>query len=431
MSKPRVRLDAIIDVLREAESDNGRTPTVSQMSVLIDDIWQMLPLWVTAARPEMSGLSEATLLSAAERFGKHRAQAMKRDLVGKRTREDALAAEMLLPPTEDEVREARQLLADGIQPYRMVNGKPRMNTASRTNPKGFPKRLFHALAVAENDWGTIPLGYDRTSEHGRDIHGSLAAVLAQPATEPEIIRFVDRSYSMPTVALHADHVQVFHWLVSHGLETKLLDLVNQTVDIVDGVAVLATGPGQSNLALAKTMVAAYDLLEVARLDAMRALGRVVRGDVEELEAMRAELAKCQWLAPATIGRLAVTAERYAEAPGSARLGEIFESSVRTFRHTVTHRPDSVVVRSVAQMTSAHLAQVLALSGMEVDDGEEKAASVELRTRLIEMGLRKDLDRELPEALRAWHAGRLEEFYASRQARLEGDPDWARLYTGEV
>ena len=46
---------------------------------------------------------------------------------------------------------------------------------------------------------------------------------------------------------------------------------------------------------------------------------------------------------------------------------------------------------------------------------EKAATAKLRTRLSTMGLRGDLDRDIPEGIRAWCAGLLGEFYDFRLA----------------
>lgn len=431
MSVPHVRLDDVVEVLRAADADRSPTPTVSQVRTLINDIWAMWPLDATAARPEMQGLSDLDLISIAEHFGKHRARVLKRGLAGKRERFDAQAAEVLFPPPESEVRQARELRAAGVLPTKLdKNGKAIANWRSKTNPKGFPRELTDALRIASTDWGSLPQGYDRDAVHGRDVHGSLAAVLAQPVEDPEIIRFVDRTYSTPDIPLEADHVQLFHWLVSNGLEVKLLDLTAKAVKVERRTAVLVPTGGTSNIPLAKLMVAAYDLLEVARADAVRALARVVRGQVTEAGQVRTELASAQWLAPGPIGKIVSICERWASNPDNTRLEQIYTSALATFCQSVRTRPDNFVVRNVAQMTSAHLAQVLTLSGLAVDDGEEKAAASELRTRLIEMGLRNDLDRELPEAMRAWRAGRLEEFYSSRHARLEGDPEWARLYALE-
>lgn len=410
-------LDEVIEVLRTAPSDHGHAPTVAQVRLLIDDIWQMRPLALTAARPELTVFGELELISIAEHFGKHRARVLKRALDGKRVRHDVLSAGMLVPPSEAEVREARQLMARGAVPGQKASkGVPR-----------FPRRLLHAVELARSDWGVIPDGYDRDSGHGRDVHASLAAVLAQPVDDAEIIRFVDRTYTESTVTLDADHVRLLHWLATHGLASKLLELAGKRVEVRDGREVVVDADAPGNPTLARMMVQAYDLLEVARADAVRALGRVVRGLVTEPADVKAALVVARWLAPGPIGRVVRLAERCEANSGQPRLRQIFDTQVSTFGHSVRTSPDAFVVRDVADLSAAHLTQLLTLSGLTVDDSEEKAAANELRARLVEMGLRNDLDRELPEALRAWRAGRLEEFYASRQARLEGDPDWARLY----
>lgn len=428
---PALNLDDIVDELRSVRAREGPTPTYDQVRILIDDIWNMVPLSETAARPQMSEFTPEDLVSVAELFGKHRARALKQGLTGKRVRHDFGATGMLLPPPESEVRAARELLEAGVEPYRVDSlGRVSRNVRTKRNPNGFPRELFHALELAQSDWGVLPAGYDRDAAHGRDVHASLAAVLAQPATDAEIMRFVDRTYSVPTMTLEADHVRLFHWLVSHRLGHKLAELAGKRVAVRDGRAVLEPA-GKANVALARVMASAYDLLEVARLDAVRALKKVVLGQTEDNADLRAALVTARWLAPGPIGRLLRLVERAIAAPDNPHLAQLVPAQVASFSRTVATNVDAFVVRSVEQMSQAHLTQVLAHSGLVTDEGEEKAAAAELRNRLIDLGLRNDLDRELPEALRAWRSGRLEEFFASRAARAEGDPEWARLYDVEL
>lgn len=424
MNATTLRVEDIVEELRStAQAARELTPTTAQVRILVNDIWNMVSLTETEARPEMGALTAENLIDIAGEFGKRRSQSLKSGLVGRRERVDSGATGFLFPPSEDEVRQVRELLEQGVRPYRRDGKK---NTRSSAVPRGFPRELYQALEVAKNDWGLLPYGYDRDGDHGRDVHKSLAAVLAQPVADAEIIRFVSRTYTVPTMVLHPDHVRLFHWFVTHDLTPLLLQLVGKEVND-DGQVVAAAEP-EVYAPLAKMLVAAYDLLEVARLDAMRAMARLVRGEVLAPGAVRDALVAARWLAPGPIGKLLQLTERVLGDPDNERLARMFPSAVDTFRHTVRTAPDAFVVRHVGQMNEAHVQQVLTLAGMNVDETEEKAVRAELRARLVDMGLLHDLEIDLPEALRAWHAGRLEEFFASRQARVDGDPDWADLYT---
>jgi hypothetical protein len=397
---PTMTLAQVIDVLRNHTIERGNAPTVAQVLLIREDILNCVPVEQTLARPELVGFTIADVMSVAEEFGKHRARVHKRSL-DKPSVMTADESGMLIPATNDELRNVHTL------------------------PKRKRERLVAAMGpqILEGEWLVLPRGWERTAEHGRDIAKSLAALAAGTVSDTESVRFVSRHYDEPVATLDADHVTSLHWIARNGLAVKLLEIGGLKRD-ADGNIV---DVGGGNSGLVGLLVEAHDLLEVARLDALDALGVLVRRDTEGLAELRNAVHRASWLAPSDLGRIGKLLEQIELAPGNERLRTILSGKLANFAMWVRSNPTSFALTGVECLTSAHLTQILASSGLAADESEEKAVTSELRARLTEMGLTNDLDREIPEGLRAWRVDRLEEFYSSRQARVDGDPEWKLLY----
>jgi hypothetical protein len=290
------------------------------------------------------------------------------------------------------------------------------------------------------DCAVLPRGYDKEAS-GRDIGRSLSAIMMKPVDDGEIIRFVERTYTVPGTTLSADHVQLLHWVAAHGLSAKLLELAGKRVGWMKSSALSSAGPVAIevkdlgvNSVLCSVLVQAYDLLEVARADAVTALGVIVRTPdpmtTVDVDTLRGAIANARWLAAGELNRLDKLAAQVQQDPRNARLAEILRARVHSFSLAVRHNPLGYAVGSVEQLNQGHLLQILAANGLGADAAEEKAVLADVRARLTGMGLLNDLDRELPAGLRAWRSGRLEEFYSSRQARADGDPAWMTIYVAE-
>lgn len=393
-ASPSVSLLEVIETLRSAKDSQTVNPTASQVRSIIDGLEQGVFLDDMPLREDLKDFTPGQILSIAGEFGRHRARVLKTKLTNRHVSSAAISSGMLIPPTMQEIREVHG---------RIMSGRPPLKRQRWVMP--FADEAFEEYI--------LPVGWDRDGGFGGDYHKSLSAVFAAPVEDAELDRFVERTFAKVTTKLDADHVCLLHWLASHGMAVKLLDLVE--------------GDGPQNVPLAHLFVEAYDLLEVERHDAMVALGRLMRGEVTQLPDIRRALAQSRWLAPGQLGRLDRLAEQVQRNPDNTRLSRILTERLDSLRLSVRSNQDAFIVRDVEHLSSAHLAQILTANGLGVDEVEEKAVALELRTRLTQMGLVNDLDRELPEGLRAWRAGRLEEFYASRQARCDGDPEWRTIY----
>lgn len=370
--------------LRTLQPAQRVTASAAQIRTIIEDINDARPLDVTAGRGELADLGADGILEVVAQFGMYRARVKKRNA----PKAEALAwydSGMLFPPSRTEVLAQRQ---------RQIRRAKRRNE--------------------EIDWDHIPPvilphGYEKGSGHRRDLGKSIAAIVVTGVEDEEIIRFVARHYEEASALLSADHVHLLWWTLSHGLADKLTQL-------------------QSNHAtLAGLLVQAYDLLDVARIDAITALADVLSASSDDIVGLRDALSRCRWLSPGEIGRLERVVVEFERGRDNASLRKILTSRLGNFASWVRNNPDTFALTDVSQMSEAQLRAVLTLTGLSTDEAAEKEIVGELRANLTRMGLGADLDREIAEGLRAAKFGRLEEFYASRQARVDGDPDWAVAY----
>lgn len=409
-STTAMALSEVIDVLRRVEADTKPIPTAAQVRLIVDDIANCVPLATTAARPELAAFGEIDILEIAEMLGSHRARVMK----------------LLLPKPNPQPQEFSGLLFGGYSQADLMKARKLVNDGRK-----LPRKLAMIPPdVLDGSNIVLPTGYEKTARHGRDVGKSIRAVAVLPVEDAEIIRFIDRTYTVPGAELEADHVFALHWIASKGLSETLLDVAAVRLQDGDGGACLVPTGGDANIALAKLLVQAYDLLEVARADAMQALLTIVSGTVT-LTELRSAIVNARWLAPGELGRLDKTAADVASKPEGSREREQLEGFLRkriaSLRLAMQASPGEYVIRRVEDLNVGHVTMIVTAAGLDSDAAEEKAVVAELRTQLTAMGLINDLDRELPAGVRAWRAGLLDEFYASRQARVDGDPNWQEIY----
>lgn len=421
-------LSEVIEALRAVQPPKRPVPTVAQLERIVSLIRDDgLPLAEVTARCGVPGMTEDMVLDLAAALGKYRAQVRKKD-APKAQAMSIFDAGMLFGSTSDLDRfrrEAELLREYNARPTKQERAKYKREVIDVelgvTKIKDLTARVQTQQIASGYALGReeavvlLPAGFDKDSAHGRDVEKSLAALAVDELETAEVIRFVERHLADKGVELEACHVHSLHLCIRHGLTDRLLEVAGlaRTEHGIEKV-------GAGNIGAAGLLVQAYDLLELFRSDAMSALVRLV-DEQESLQERRHAAATARWLAPGELERIERLLDQAIARPGNESLARLVATAVYNLRL----RPP--VLARVEDMTSAHITQVLRLAGLETDRAEQKAIEAELRTRLKELGLGNDLDQEIPEGVRAWRSGRLEAFYASRQARVEGDPDWKSLY----
>lgn len=426
-NKNKLSMAEIFDVLRAEEPlEREPTPTLEQMRILVDDIWDMRDVWFTEERPEMAPFTADQLVQLIGKFGSHRARAQRNNLQDRVQRESAQAT-TLVPLPEHYRVEARELLRAGVRPFR-ANGS--RNTRSSRNPNGFPKHLFEVLPELDEELWPLPIGYEREMA-GRDIHISLSAVLAQEVTDAELVRFIERTYREVTVLPTMEHARMLHWLMTHNISHKLLHLAGKDVDTSGSLPTIVEASRKDNAhnyPLIQAFVSVYDVLEAARVKAMEALQFVVSHPEAAAEELITHLNEFEWVAPVRVRRLLLQGEKAVSSESSSRVQDLFAKQVNSFGREVERTPHLYVLNSFEDLTEAHVIQVAKRANLPSHtDKEERQAARKISARLTAMGLRNDADVEVPEGLQAWREGKLDAFLASRQARVDGDPNWEAIY----
>lgn len=417
----------LFDVLRAAEPlERDPKPTLEQMRILVDDIWNMRDVWFTESRPEMAPFTAEQLVGLIGKFGSHRSRARRNTLEDRMMRESAQATSLVPLPEHYRV-EARELLRAGVKPYRSNGSR---NTRSSRNPNGFPKHLFEVLPELEQDLWPLPIGYERELT-GRDIHISLSAVLAEEVTDAELVRFLERTFRETVVTPTVEHARILHWLVANNVAHKLLHLGGKDLDtdaLFPQIVDAPRGEADHNYPLLQAFITVFDTLEAGRIEAMDALQFVVTHPQNPAEQLVNQLRQFDWVAPLRVRRLLLAGENALKPSTGPQAEERFGRQILTFAHEVKREPALYVLSRFEDLSEAHVIQLADRSALPSRSGkEERDAARQISARLAAMGLRNDVDVEMPEGMQAWREGKLEAFFMSRQARLDGDPEWETIY----
>lgn len=259
----------------------------------------------------------------------------------------------------------------------------------------------------------VPDGFEPNGDNPRDIGRSLAAAVVDGVEDSELIRF-DLSRKPGRRSMAPDHVGLLHWFVRYGNVDSLLDVGE------------ATNSDGANVVLCRNLAEAHEFLEEAFTDAESGLQTLLNSQDTDPETILDAALRCRWVSP-DIDRIARVAGAKSANPtvDTNRLPELTqELAIRARMH-----PGSFEIGDIGQLDSGSVTQILRQHGRDPYLAEEKAARSRIRSTLVKMGAKNDLGRDIPAGMQAWHDGVLDEFYRSRQARLEGDPHWRDLLTG--
>lgn len=261
----------------------------------------------------------------------------------------------------------------------------------------------------------VPLGFEPRSGHKRDVSKALAAIVVAAPDRKTVERFVTRQYGVRSASLNYSLVSGV-WFMAHSGRLEQIDKVSK--DPVFHVQA----------------VAAYDLLEVARKDAIEAIDLLVDaglGADVTLEEMTTACVKSRWIAEREVERIKrlVEAVKQRDSVRGTLATELrflagrVHAAAKLTGRTNPYRPSSIAELGVGQVQRIAQASNLSI------EGASRAEESEIRTRLKELGLSNDLDRLVPEGLRATSSGHGDAFWEIMTARSEGDSSWIEALKG--
>lgn len=240
----------------------------------------------------------------------------------------------------------------------------------------------------------IPLGYEPGASHKRDVTRALASIVAANPDDDVISRFVSRTYRTRSSTL-TYAVVAGVWMFA----------VKGRLDRIEHVS--------SDAVFHSQVVAAYDLLDVARLDGIKALHALSAGNLKIDSAKKAALQSI-WLAEAEIGRILALLKE-----GNPS----YTVAVDSLRKRMEAEPSKFNPTAISLLSAGQIQRICAASGLRVEP-DSRSNEIEIRSKLRTLGLSVDADRLVPEALRAIERGQQDAFWAVMQSRLEGDSSWA-------
>jgi hypothetical protein len=247
----------------------------------------------------------------------------------------------------------------------------------------------------------VPPGFERTAPHGRDVAKALAAVVVADPDEAVVTRFIARRYASTAKVLTFPLVaSVWRFAVSGRLDE--IDQINP-----------------DNLVFAELQVAAYDTLEVARLDCHAGIRTLCAADVSDLQVLSDAAARCRWVAEGEVSKLEKLIE-VAEKSETAR--PLLAKELRFFAQAVQAAPDRYLPGSIADLNEAHVLRIGQAAGLAVDGGS-RSDEADIRRRLQDLGLGSDVDRLVPEGIRAASVDLGDVFWDAMERRASGDPSW--------
>lgn len=258
----------------------------------------------------------------------------------------------------------------------------------------------------------VPLGFERRAPHKRDVAKALASIVVARPDDDTLARFIARKYPTKAKVLTFSMVAaVWRFATLKGPDgTSRLEEIDQL--------------NPSNHTLNELLVAAYDLIDLAVRDANAGIATLVAADLSDLGSLRAACAKARWVAEAELGKI----ERLIEACELRSSAErLLTTELRFLAQRVKALPGRYTIGSIAELNEGQVLRIAQAAGLSIE-GTSRAEESEIRGRLKAMGFSSDLDRLVPEAIRAGQVGIIAEFWEAMEARQSGDTDWAQHLT---
>jgi hypothetical protein len=250
----------------------------------------------------------------------------------------------------------------------------------------------------------VPAGFERGAGHGRDVVRSVVSIMVYTPDAAEISRWLDHLYPSTTGVIGGADLYSFGLLAQLG-RLEEIDQMTPTV------------------AYAQIATNTFDLFDVAVADAKEAIGhlRVVAetGELGDLDELSSDLTKIAWLNENRVDKLRRLLD---QTRGHSDAG-----SVNTLLREIgffakeSERPEwnPLALRDLREGQIQRLAE---RAGLGLREDARKIES-EMRSRLIDMGLKRDLSRLLPDAVLASQSGVEDEFWEAIAARQSGDAQW--------
>lgn len=270
-----------------------------------------------------------------------------------------------------------------------------------SDPRARGLNQMSFFVVHSDDAVAVPDGF-QADKCGREIGKSIRNVVAA-GTDPVAQRrwLIRRHYGIRKPLTYPT-VGVVHRAAQIGQLHKMRDLCISE----NRAGRVTTRPG-----VARLFVEAYDLLEVARIDAIAAVAEVLTGGVDE-DRFRHLAVTFGWLHEGDTQRVLRTLSSEGTAPAVADLADRVDANPKAWR------PEWI-----ADMTDGQVSRIAERIGMPLDPASSKEEAT-VRNQINDSGLGADLDFLYPDLLAVTHSGYGHLVSPALERRANGDLHWA-------
>jgi hypothetical protein len=266
--------------------------------------------------------------------------------------------------------------------------------------------LFEVTPGSSKTASQVPLGYEPTASHKRDIVKALNRIVSSDPTPEVIARFVARTYKVRSASL------------DHAIVAGVWGFASR--NRLDKIALVS-----DDKVFISQIIAAYDLIKFAMLTAQEKKLRLIKFSKQDKLPLTklSDLAKSlSWLSEYEFAQLAASIELAKVDPSSI---PGLKNQLNKLVKRIEEMPDIFSPVGIHSLTAGQIKRISAAAGLVVDhDPDQRGIEFEIRQSLKKLGLGNDSDLLLPEAIRASEKGRLDDFWSVMQNRVEGDLTWA-------
>jgi hypothetical protein len=244
----------------------------------------------------------------------------------------------------------------------------------------------------------IPDGYEPNASHGRDLLKALTAILVIKPSDETVVRFVSRTYRNRTDLLD-------YPLIAGVWKFATIDRLN-TIKNVNQDEVFYS-----------QVIASYELLN-KHIDKSNDIVKNIVLKNYQPKKLISELAKVIWLNETEFSKILIILTKINLKTNQEQFDITYNSLVKIIKNDFSR----YYFTSIRELSAGQVRRICEAEGL-IPDESEKIDELEIRNNLKSLGLIRDADVLVPEAIRAYQKGLSSEFWAVMNARAEGDLSW--------
>jgi hypothetical protein len=244
----------------------------------------------------------------------------------------------------------------------------------------------------------IPKGYEPELNNGRDITRAISAIVSNNPGNEAIARFVDRTYRLrnPSISLNT-----LNSICCFSNQGRIYDISKVSDDPV----------------FVQNIVLSYNLLYNGIKDAEKSLNKLTtlaNDTSKNYKKIYTILLSVIWLKESSILRFLSHKDRNST---NKTIQSEFNFLLKILFAELNN------INNIGQLNSGQIRRLAASKGISVDL-VSRENETQIRSVLKNMGLGSDVDKLVPDALRAEEMDRLDDFWNIIQLRIDGDVSWS-------